>query len=229
MTKFINVDQVFPWWLEGSIPSANCLIAYRPKGAGDYANSKINLANPGTYNAGDGTAYPTWDAVNGWKFAGVSEQFLKIYFIPVSGNRYSAIIKFSNGILTSGQDLDFIFAGGRNLGTQSRFYISGYYNSSGEKHIYGWNELVTSASGYISSGIMCNTSGKGYLNGVSDGGTISDFGNTGYASALGYQPNAADYASGDAYATAYVQAFALYDITLSQPQVVAITKNMSVL
>ena len=55
-----------PWWLTGGISAANCIAAYQPKGAADYAASKVNLAKPGTYDAADGTAYPTWSAAAGW-------------------------------------------------------------------------------------------------------------------------------------------------------------------
>jgi hypothetical protein len=71
----------FPkWWLSGSIPAANCIAAYAPKGAASYAASKVNLANPGTYNATDGTNYPTWDTAVGWTFAKASVQYLAAGF-----------------------------------------------------------------------------------------------------------------------------------------------------
>ncbi len=44
-----------PWWLAGGIPAENCIAAYQPKGAASYAASKVNLANPGTYDAYEGT------------------------------------------------------------------------------------------------------------------------------------------------------------------------------
>ena len=54
------------WWdLNGTITS--CVAAYQPKGAASYAASKVNLANPGTYNLSDGVA-PNWDTGTGWGF-----------------------------------------------------------------------------------------------------------------------------------------------------------------
>jgi hypothetical protein len=71
----------FPkWWLSGSIPAANCIAAYQPKGAASYAASKVNLANPGTYNATDGAAFPSWDTAVGWTFAKASVQYLAAGF-----------------------------------------------------------------------------------------------------------------------------------------------------
>lgn len=62
-----------PWYLSGGIPAARCLAAYQPFGAASFAASKINLANPGTYNAvsaGGSTRDPSWSAARGW-FASV--------------------------------------------------------------------------------------------------------------------------------------------------------------
>lgn len=52
------------WW---EVPGKTCVAAYQPKGATSYAASKVNLANPGTYNAYEGVA-PAFDAATGWTF-----------------------------------------------------------------------------------------------------------------------------------------------------------------
>lgn len=57
------------WWLAGGIPAANCIAAYQPIGAADYATSLVNLANPGTYDAYAGEA-PNFAAATGWGFTG---------------------------------------------------------------------------------------------------------------------------------------------------------------
>lgn len=60
------------WWLSGGIDPANVLAAYQPKGAASYAASKVNLANPGTYDMAEGDAdgalAPAWSAEDGWNF-----------------------------------------------------------------------------------------------------------------------------------------------------------------
>jgi hypothetical protein len=76
---------VIPWYLTGGVPLTNCVAAYQPRGAASYAASKINLANPGTYDVVDGSA-PSWDAVNGWKF--VSTHYLTTGITPVAGWSY---------------------------------------------------------------------------------------------------------------------------------------------
>ena len=56
-----------PWYLSGGVSAANCIAAYQPIGAVDYAGSKVNLANLGTYDANnEGTHVPTWDVTTKW-------------------------------------------------------------------------------------------------------------------------------------------------------------------
>lgn len=69
------------WW---EVSGKTCLAAYQPKGAASYAASKINLANPGTYNLADGAAYPTWDPSTGWTFVATSYQYLRVASFVVS-------------------------------------------------------------------------------------------------------------------------------------------------
>jgi len=85
------------WWLAGGISAANCIAAYQPIGAADYATSKINLANPGTYDAYEGTA-PDWDAINGWDFNG-TDDILYTGLIPVNNQNWSMIARFDSAIL----------------------------------------------------------------------------------------------------------------------------------
>lgn len=81
------------WWLSGGIAAANCIAAYQPKGAANYAASLVNLANPGTYNAYAGNA-PDWDASHGWIFNGIND-YLKTGIIPGNVN-WSYIFQYSD-------------------------------------------------------------------------------------------------------------------------------------
>ena len=83
------------WWLSGGIDPANCVAAYQAKGAASYAASKVNLANPGTHDAVDGSSYPTWDASDGW--TGGSSRYLTTDVQPPSGDEsWSMLVRFSN-------------------------------------------------------------------------------------------------------------------------------------
>lgn len=58
------------WW---EVVGKTCAAAHQAKGAASYAASKINLANSGTYDLSNGTAYPTWDTAIGWTLDGSTQ------------------------------------------------------------------------------------------------------------------------------------------------------------
>lgn len=154
-----------PWWLTGGIPAANCIAAYQAKGAASYAASKINLANPGTYNATDGVAYPTWNTSTGWSFVAASLQYLITGVAPASG--WSAIIRIANYTKTNG-----VFAfGGYNTTDSQGMAINPsradsrpvFYNGGGE----------TPASGGLTAGVFAVAGQYGYINGSSVTGALA--------------------------------------------------------
>jgi len=78
------------WWdLNGTIKS--CVAAYQPVGAADYAASKVNLLNPGTYNLSDGVAYPDWASATGWTFEKDKSEYLDTGITIVGG--YTIIVR----------------------------------------------------------------------------------------------------------------------------------------
>jgi len=79
-------------WLAGGIPRTACVAAYEPICAVSLADSYINRANPGTYNATPGTA-PTWAESTGWTFNG-SSQYLTTGIV-LSSQVSSALCRFS--------------------------------------------------------------------------------------------------------------------------------------
>lgn len=117
------------WW---QVAGVTCLVAYQAKGASSYAASKVNLAQPGTYDAVDGATPPTWAALTGWTGAATSVMSLttglsvaKTYtiacevanqtsttsngsFVSCSANLYiarintSGVVWWNNGALTIG-------------------------------------------------------------------------------------------------------------------------------
>lgn len=92
--QIVDVDGVTSWWLSGGIPAANCIAVYQPKGAASYAASKINLANPGTYDATEGVA-PSWAAETGWTGNG-STMFL---ITGLANSGYSIVFRYSGASL----------------------------------------------------------------------------------------------------------------------------------
>jgi len=198
---------VIPWYLTSEVPAANCIEAYAGQGAESYADSKINLANPGTYDIVQATlAYnPKWDAVNGWKFDNnPNTQVLPTGYSVVSGENktHSMIIKFSNaapgGFIFGLNDATFAVAPNRST---TRRYKNG-------------NSLLSSEA-VVASGVMALCGGNCYLDGVADG-TVT-LGDTSGEILFGcYAP-----------IYVYIQAAALYDIVLTPEQVVAITDAMN--
>jgi hypothetical protein len=75
------------WYLAGGVPKSSCVAAYQPIGASSYANSLINLVNPGTYDA---TKYTTldvyWRQESGWWNSRFHNNFiLRTGIIPAAG------------------------------------------------------------------------------------------------------------------------------------------------
>lgn len=64
-------EQAYPWW-DPLNDGASIVAAYQAISAADYAASKVNLANPGTYDITD-TTPPSWTIGAGWTFDGSTE------------------------------------------------------------------------------------------------------------------------------------------------------------
>lgn len=142
------------WWLSGGIAAANCIAAYQAKGAASYAASLVNLANPGTYNATEGTA-PDWAAGTGWTFNGTT-QFL-ISSVKV-GSGYSFAIRYSIPTrvavdifgVSNGSSRSFSYAPEVNVGPNNYWNLGGFAF---------W-------AGSANAGVSIGTNQKGYFEGT---------------------------------------------------------------
>ncbi len=81
-----------PWWMAAGVAP---IVAYQAKGAASYAASKVNLAQPGTYNATEGVA-PSWAAETGWTFDGISQYLRTQLAHGDTGQNWSMFVRFSN-------------------------------------------------------------------------------------------------------------------------------------
>lgn len=81
------------WWLPCGCSPEDAVAAYRAKGAGSYEASKVNLANPGTYNLTEGVA-PIWNATDGWIMDG-TKYLLTTESITYNQN-FTMIARYSN-------------------------------------------------------------------------------------------------------------------------------------
>ena len=153
------------WYtLDGLISAANCKAAYQPKGAADYATSKVNLANPGTYNATDVSA-PAWDATDGWKFNGTTNA-LEIAITNMSAygqnNSYAIRIKAPTK--------DGAVFGYSQVG-QHRFGINFWAGV-----LEAQNDGIASPTQAYADGVYIVAGNKVYKNGVDYGSTINTIG-----------------------------------------------------
>jgi len=192
------------WWLSGGIPAANCIAAYQPIGATDYATSKTNLANPGTYDATEGTA-PDWSVVTGWTFDSTNSEYLDTGIVPAAG--WSMIARFANVSAVKKRN-DMI--GVQDSVVNNRFYLRPA-DGSDDRRIYGFGDGYGIVAGNLASGVMALTPTKGYLDGIQDtvlSGSWTNIIMTIYLGARNYDLGV-DYFEGDLIANA------IYDIDIS--------------
>ena len=133
------------WWnLSGTITS--CIAAYQPKGASSYDNSKINLANPGTHNAVNGTAYPTWSATKGWSFNRVSSQFLSTTVMTNVGMTW--IVRIANGdtVVQTTKDMA-VFGAARYSNPYDGLYFQSNLGNGKYQYVNGLNVAFTGTKG----------------------------------------------------------------------------------
>lgn len=211
-----------PWYLAGGVTASNCLAAYQPKGAADYAASKVNLANPGTYNCADGAAFPAWDATNGWQFAAASTQYLN------TGLKADACAKTGSFIIrlaSQGANTAYHTSG---AGNSSNFYFGGWRIRSASlsyPFVYcaNSNDTGTNVSG---SHVIGGAGAVAYRDGA-PALTISQSTQSInldiYIGCTNNNGTAGNFNTGNVLAIAY------YNTTLSEAQMAAITTAMNLL
>lgn len=127
------------WWLAGGIDPANCIAAYRAKGAASLAASYDNLAAPGngladgTYDLTLGVA-PTFDAATGWTFNGSTQWLTTAANSPIAGAAARTIAAFVNLIAAPAAYANIGPTGFGTGASNSNFEL--IINSS--RRLYGW-------------------------------------------------------------------------------------------
>lgn len=203
-----------PWWLAGGAPTP--VAVYQPKGAASLAASYVNLANPGTYDAAPGTA-PTFDAATGWTFNGTN-QYLTTGVVP-NGGAYTCVVRFSD---SSGNNAFF--------GTQSSSTtIFAIFRNTANGLYYNNGGASTAKHPVINQGVVAVAgSNTGYRNGVAESGTVNQAwsGTLTHALYIGARNNAG---TTDQYFNGKIQAIVIYNMTLTAPQVAAVSAAMAAL
>lgn len=201
------------WWLSGGIPAANCIAAYQAKGAASYSASKVNLANPGTYDITDPAGAVTWDAVNGW--AGVSGRYLSTNVV-VTAQTWSCIIRFSNSTLTGSQEMCGHF-------TPSAYFMIRPSNGGAVQSYNGNSVSVIPA---LAAGVYGIAGTFVYRNGILDGGPIA--GTWGAANSNPFLLFGS-LAPTRLWSGIKFQALVLYNTTIAAPQNLAVATAMAAL
>lgn len=205
-----------PWWLAGGIPAANCIAAYQPIGAAGYEESKVNLANPGAFNATNGAAYPTWDMRYGWVFIKDHNKWLDTGILPL-GNM-SAFIAFTSC------DQASVAFGSYSGNDTTRFTL--YPRLSGDNCVFEHAGATTfsKTDGYT-EGVMGISGQQGYYNGSPVGGIIPGSWSGVATSTIGI----AKQNGWNAYGSITVEAFVIYNVNITADQVAALTAAMNAL
>lgn len=195
------------WWDGGAglVPTA----AYEPIGAPDLASSYINRVNPGTYNAAPGVA-PTFATGTGWTFNGTT-QYLTTGVTP-SGAGWTLAVRFS--AVTVGINGAWH---GSNASGAALYTIA----STGGGSFWGYGNGFTSSVN-DAAGVMVTAGANAYR----DGSLVSTISGswTGTADALSI-----GRLTGSTFAPGVVEAMAIYNTTLTAPQVAAVSAAMAAL
>lgn len=191
--------------------------AYQPKGAANFAASLLDLSGNGN-NAGDpgGAATPPWDAVNGWKFDGIAD-YLTTTFVPQNDQTQSGIVQFTN-VTNVG------VAFGVHNGANRRFKI--YPNRTNTTASYH-NGRFQHVAPPLLAGNLAVAGNQGYRTGAADGPAIGAW--AGASTFPVYIGARNGIGVADFFCAIYIQAVALYDCTLTAPQVAAVATAMALL
>ena len=195
------------WW-DPNGESLSVVAAYLAKGAASYAASKVNLANPGTYDATNGAGVPDWNTASGWTGTSGAVKYLDTGLFPTQD--WTMLVQFANsssnaccGVISSGQ----------------RITIAPY---SGANRTYYYGSVGRNVAGPTASGNMCVAGGNFYLNGSVDASPISSTFTCSNNARLVTAYGSGSYI-GDVYAVAF------YSGTLTPAQVATVAAAMAAL
>ena len=208
------------WWLPEGVSSAGCFGAYRGKGAASYAASKLNLNAPGTHDLYKGsTTDPTWNAGVGWSNCGPSTH-LRMGGKCYPTHEWTYIIQvvnageYSQQFCGQSEDAPASLTSplGCGLNNTSAFQV---FNNFGYVNVGG---IVTNGNIAI-AGKRCFRYGSYVATcGAGTGTALWDF--------TWFSSNWAGTMHGGLYQTIFT-AMAIYSVTLTDAQVLAVATEMA--
>ncbi len=224
-----------PWYLSGGIAGVNCLGAWQPKGAASYAASKISLVNPSASNLlVDGAAFPTWAAGTGWTFAAASSQYLTIASAIATAAPLSFVCNFYPNAVTASYMLIAIC----DFDAACRFVLQANGDLAGDPIValtFGSATRYSSTtSGFVATtwqtaiGVYASSASRAsFLNGTNKGTDTNDETPTNLDRT--YVGTRATSSTLGSFFDGNIAACAIYNIGLSDVQVLAISNAMALL
>lgn len=191
LTTILRPKGGLPWYLNCGIPKANFVAVYRAKGATSYAASKINLVNPGTYDATNGAAFPTWATATGWTFNAALVQYLETGIIHANCN-YSLFVQYADIAVTCA-----LYGAYDDAAANDVIYVD---LAGGNIAVY--NGGVNSTAPVLATGNYGFAGKKRYRNGVEEVGEVPAGGTPSVLPSLigaNAQPGPYNYVTGKIY------------------------------
>lgn len=147
-----------PWYLSGGVAAANCIGAYNAVGVASLALSRVNLANPGTYDLVDlvdGNP-PAWNGVAGWVFGGTGG-IQKTGIVPADTQARSLLVAYTQTDFTASRSACGARATGQIRLTSTTADVTVFSNGGSYNHTR------------ITTGVLVIAGSNAYLDGVDIG------------------------------------------------------------
>jgi hypothetical protein len=206
------------WWLSGGISAANCLAAHAAKGASSFTVSKSNLANPGTYELSNGSAYPSWNVATGWTFVSASSQSLIIatgYVLKPC----TVIVRLVRSTSSTNRCILGSIPDKPTLDYRVSSSHKGNLVKQNTANIGSSTSVIANSSAVIAVSYSSSGEYQHYLNGSTDGSGTNNQTITDPTNRIG----APDYFDGDIYF------LSVYNTVLTNTQVLAVSQDMAAL
>lgn len=206
------------WYRAGGAPQP--IIVYQPKGAASLAASYVNLANPGTYNAAEGTA-PTFATATGWTFTVALSQYLKTNYAVGGGfnpQTRTAIVRVADSVANTA-------AFGAWNGSSVGIRILPVRGNNLDVIISHGGQLIV-ANEKTPTGVLAVAGATAYKNGAALTGSI---GTSAATDVPELYIGAMNNNGTPSYFQGSILAFALYESVLTASQVAAVSAAMAAL
>ena len=221
----VNWGYTSEWWLSGGLSSSDCVAAYQAVDATSFANSLVNLNDPGTNDLVSSGSDPSLTA-DGWEFTG-SEQ---IDSIITPDENTSIFICVSDLAVPDFDPPNIMAIAGteRASDTSFNFYYSQYYGVNLSVKSESESLLAYGSKKGTMAGVLIGSNRVYYANGVA----ISTESSVAFTSSQPFSLGAYTGYTGVPiypYLTGTIKALAIYSRTFTESEALAIQASMMAL